>query len=207
MTAPLRQDHEARRRIREDLDVNLMCEASAGTGKTRALVGRMVETVASGAAEIDQMAAITFTRKAAGEMRSRFLGALRDKAEEEARLNSGRARRLRAAVQRVDQCAIGTIHAFCARLLRERPFEAGLPPDFGEVEERDEVWLAREAWDRFLQERSAAGDQRLMAMEETGLTPEQFYEFYRQRCQFSDLALKPTEGTRPDLGPAVARAC
>ena len=207
MTTPLRRDHEARRRIREDLDVNLMCEASAGTGKTRALVERMVETVASGAAEIDQMAAITFTRKAAGEMRSRFLGALRDQAEEEARLNSGRARRLRQAVQRVDQCAIGTIHAFCARLLRERPFEAGLPPDFREVEERDEVWLAREAWDRFLQERSAAGDERLLAMEETGLTPEQFYDFYRQRCQFSDLALKSTEGPRPDLGPAVARAC
>ena len=207
MTAALRQDHEARRRIREDLDVNLMCEASAGTGKTRALVERMVETVASGAAAIDQMAAITFTRKAAGEMRSRFLGALRDQAEEEARLNSGRARRLRQAVQRVDQCAIGTIHAFCARLLRERPFEAGLPPDFREVEERDEVWLAREAWDRFLQERSAVGDERLLAMEETGLTAEQFYGFYRQRCQFSDLALKPTQGPRPDLAPAVARAC
>ena len=207
MTALLRQDHEARRRIRENLGVNLMCEASAGTGKTRALVERMVETVATGAAEIDQMAAITFTRKAAGEMRSRFVGALRDKAEEEARLNSGRARRLRRAVQRVDQCAIGTIHAFCARLLRERPFEAGLPPDFREVEERDEVWLVREAWDRFLQERSAAGDERLLAMEETGLTAEQFYDFYRQRCQFSDLALKPTEGPRPDLEPAVARAC
>ncbi len=206
MTA-LRQDREARRRIREDLDINLMCEASAGTGKTRALVERMVETVASGAAEIDQIAAITFTRKAAGEMRSRFLGALRDKAGEEARLNSGRARRLREAVQRVDQCAIGTIHAFCARLLRERPFEAGLPPDFREVEERDEVWLIREAWDRFLQERSAAGDERLLAMEETGLTAEQFYDFYRQRCQFSDLALKPTEGLRPDLSPAVATAC
>ncbi len=207
MTTPLRPDHEARRRIREDLDVNLMCEAGAGTGKTRALVERMVETVASGAAEIDQMAAITFTRKAAGEMRSRFLGALRERAEEEARLNSGRGRRLRQAVQRVDQCAIGTIHAFCAGLLRERPFEAGLPPDFREVEERDEVWLVREAWDRFLQERSAAGDERLLAMEETGLTAEQFYGFYRKRCQFSDLALKPTEGPRPDLGPAAARAC
>ena len=200
-------DQEARRRIREDLDVNLMCEASAGTGKTRALVERMVETVAAGAAEIDQMAAITFTRKAAGEMRSRFLQALRDASDEEARLNSGRARRLRDAVQRVDQCAIGTIHAFCARLLRERPFEVGLPPDFREVEEREEVWLVRDAWDRFLQDRSAAGDERLLAMEETGLTAEQFYGFFLNRCQFSDLPLKPTEGPRPDLAPAVSMAC
>ena len=200
-------DQEARRRIREDLRINLMCEASAGTGKTRALVDRMVASVAAGAAEIDQMAAITFTRKAAGEMRSRFLRALQEASGREAGLNSGRARRLREAVQRVDQCAIGTIHAFCARLLRERPFEAGLPPDFGEVEERDEVWLARDAWDRFLQARSAAGDERLLAMEETGLTAEQFYDFFLQRCQFSDLPLKPTEGPRPDLAPAVAKAC
>ena len=200
-------DQEARRRIREDLGVNLMCEASAGTGKTRALVDRMVETVAAGAADISHMAAITFTRKAAGEMRSRFLRALEEASEREAVLNSGRARRLRDAVQRVDQCAIGTIHAFCARLLRERPFEAGLPPDFGEVEEREEVWLARDAWDRFLQARSAAGDERLLAMEETGLTAEQFYDFFLQRCQFSDLPLKPTEGPRPDLAPAVAKAC
>ena len=200
-------DQEARRRIREDLRINLMCEASAGTGKTRALVDRMVETVAAGVAEIDQMAAITFTRKAAGEMRSRFLRALQEASEREASLNSGRARRLRDAVQRVDQCAIGTIHAFCARLLRERPFDAGLPPDFREVEEREELWLVREAWDGFLQARSAAGDERLLAMEETGLTAEQFYDFFLQRCQFSDLPLKPTEGPRPDLAPAVAKAC
>ena len=58
----------------------------------------------------------------------------------------------------------------------------------------------REAWDRFLQARSAAGDERLLAMEETGLTAEQFYGFFLQRCQFSDLPLKPTEGPRPDLG-------
>ena len=200
-------DQEARRRIREDLRVNLMCEASAGTGKTKVLVDRMVETVAAGAADIGHMAAITFTRKAAGEMRSRFLRALQEASAREARLNSGRARRLREAMERVDQCAIGTIHAFCARLLRERPFEAGLPPDFREVEEREELWLVRDAWDRFLQARSAAGDERLLAMEETGLTAEQFHGFFLQRCQFSDLPLKPTEGPRPDLAPAVEQAC
>ena len=41
-------DQEARRRIAKDLRINLMCEASAGTGKTKVLVDRMVETVAAG---------------------------------------------------------------------------------------------------------------------------------------------------------------
>ena len=94
-----------------------------------------------------------------------------------------------------------------ARLLRERPIEAGLLPNFSEVEEREELFLIRAAWDRFLQSLSAAGDPRLLAIEETGLTAEQFYQFYLDRCQFSDLELKPTHGPRPDLEPAVAQAC
>ena len=205
-------DATARRRIREDLDTNLMCLAGAGAGKTHALVDRMVACVRQGKADVAQMAAITFTRKAAGEMRGRFFQALQEAAstvadEGEGPSSARQLGRLRDAVARVDQCSIGTIHAFCARLLRERPIEAGLPPNFSEVEEREELFLVRAAWDRFLAARSAAGDQRLLAIEDTGLTAEQFYQFYLDRCQYSDLDLKPTQGPRPDLAPAVAQAC
>jgi ATP-dependent helicase/nuclease subunit A len=75
------------------------------------------------------------------------------------------------------------------------------------VEEREELLLVRAAWDRFLGVRSAAGDPRLLAIEDTGLTAEQFYQFYLDRCQYSDLELKPTQGPRPDLVPAVAQVC
>ena len=206
---PPRVDEAARRRIGEDLDTSLVCQAGAGTGKTHALVERMVACVARGAVDIAHMAAITFTRKAAGELRGRFFLALQAAAAEEPEGVDGarRARRLREAVGRVDQCLIGTIHAFCARILRQRPLEAGLPPDFSEVEEREELWLLRDAWDRFLQARSAAGDERLLAIEDTGLTAEQFYHFFLRRCQYSDLPLKPTEGPRPDLEPGVIAAC
>ena len=205
-------DASARKRIRDDLDTSFMCLAGAGGGKTHALVERMVACISEGKVDIAHMAAITFTRKAAGELRGRFFLALQQAAIDVADQGEGevaarQVARLRDAVARVDQCAIGTIHAFCARLLRERPIEAGLPPNFSEVEEREELFLNRAAWDRFLQSLSAAGDPRLLAIEETGLTAEQFYQFYLDRCQFSDLELKPTHGPRPDLEPAVAQAC
>jgi len=205
-------DAPARDRIRQDLDTNLLCLAGAGAGKTYALVQRMVACVREGKVDVAHMAAITFTRKAAGEMRGRFFLALQDELKFVAEQKDGpeaarQLLRLRDAVARVDQCSIGTIHAFCARLLRERPIEAGLPPDFSEVEEREELFLIRAAWDRFLQERSAAGDRRLLDIEDTGLTAEQFYQFYLQRCQYSDLQLKPTRGPRPDLVPAVTQVC
>ncbi len=214
MTTGPRQlaDADARRRIVENLDTSLVCLAGAGAGKTHALVERMVACVREGKLDIGQMAAITFTRKAAGELRGRFFVALQDAIDTVAKTGEGpvaarQLLRLRRALDRVDQCAIGTIHAFCARLLRERPIEAGLPPDFAEVEEREEQFLMRAAWDRFLETRSAAGDERLLAIEDTGLTAEQFYQFYLDRCQYSDLPLKPTRGDRPDLAPAVAQAC
>lgn len=213
MTGDLRlPDAAARRRIRQDLDTSLLCLAGAGAGKTHALVDRMVSCVREGKADIAEMAAITFTRKAAGEMRGRFFRALQEESERVADEADGpkaarQLARLRDAESRVDQCSIGTIHSFCARLLRECPVEAGLPVDFAEVEEREELFLVRDAWDQFLQSRSAAGDERLLAIEDTGLTAEQFYQFYLDRCQYSDLPLKPTHGPRPDLKPVVAQAC
>jgi ATP-dependent exoDNAse (exonuclease V) beta subunit len=65
-------DQTARDRIRFDLDTTLLVEAAAGTGKTTSLVGRMVELIATGRCEIGRLAAVTFTRKAAAELRGRF---------------------------------------------------------------------------------------------------------------------------------------
>ena len=83
----------------------------------------MVELIATGRCEIGRLAAVTFTRKAAAELRGRFTAQL----EREARASSGeRAARLAAALGHAERCFIGTIHSFCARLLRERPIEAGV---------------------------------------------------------------------------------
>ena len=61
-------DAEARHRIQHSLDESLIVEASAGTGKTTALVGRIVAVLENCDTTIDKIAAVTFTHKAAGEI-------------------------------------------------------------------------------------------------------------------------------------------
>ena len=68
-------DQAARDRIRTDLDTNMLVEAGAGSGKTTALVGRMLEHVRTGT-HVERLAAVTFTRKAASELRERVQMAL-----------------------------------------------------------------------------------------------------------------------------------
>src|SRR6186997_3355243 len=65
-------DQESRRVIREDLLTNILVEAGAGSGKTQMLAERMAAGVATGVYQVEHMAAVTFTRKAASELRGRF---------------------------------------------------------------------------------------------------------------------------------------
>ncbi|MFO0762643.1 MAG: UvrD-helicase domain-containing protein [Byssovorax sp.] len=130
-------DAEARRRIREDLGATLIVEAAAGTGKTTALVGRIVAVLRAGATELDRIAAVTFTEKAAGEMKLRLRAGL-EKARTAADLPPIERDRLDRALAHLEVCRIGTIHALCADLLRERPVEARVDPLF-EVAAEDEA--------------------------------------------------------------------
>ena len=65
-------DADARRRIEHDLDTSFLVEAAAGTGKTTQLVRRLVAVLEHGRAEVDGLVAVTFTRKAAGELKLRL---------------------------------------------------------------------------------------------------------------------------------------
>jgi ATP-dependent helicase/nuclease subunit A len=140
-------DQDQRDRIVTELDRNMLVEAAAGTGKTTSMVERMVALLATGkCGEIGTLAAVTFTRKAAAELRARFQvrleGAVREAGEEE------RAR-LAKALANIEQVFIGTIHSFCARLLRERPVEANVDLAFEEIDEDADQSLRSEAWDGF----------------------------------------------------------
>src|SRR5205814_2197012 len=106
-------------------------EAAAGSGKTTSMVERMVALIEHDKCTIDKLTAVTFTRKAAAELRSRFQLAL----EAAARGNGSAQVRLQNALSQLDQCFVGTIHSFCARLLRERPIEAGVDIAFEEIDE------------------------------------------------------------------------
>ncbi len=130
-------DEAARLRIRGDLGATLVVEAAAGTGKTTELVARLVTLLRTGTARLDCILAVTFTDKAAGELKLRLRGEL-----ERAREVSAGAEResLAAALMQLEVASIGTIHSICADLLREFPLEAGIDPQFevaaGESEQR-----------------------------------------------------------------------
>jgi ATP-dependent exoDNAse (exonuclease V) beta subunit len=127
-------DQSARRRITSELDTTLFVEAGAGSGKTSALVNRVLALVTGGHAELRRIAAITFTEKAGAELRDRIRGALEQKAATDTDGEVGQ--RCRQALEQLDGAAIGTLHAFAQRLLSEHPVEAGLPP---RIEVLDEV--------------------------------------------------------------------
>ncbi len=136
-------DETARHRIQHSLDESLIVEASAGTGKTTALVGRIVAVLAQGKTTIDKIAAVTFTHKAAGELKLR----LREELDKE-RL---KAPALEDALQRLEEASIGTIHSFCAQILRERPVEACVDPAFEELSDQESHRLYQRSFRAWLE--------------------------------------------------------
>ena len=198
MDPPL-PDEAARLRIREDLGTNLLVEAGAGSGKTTALIERMVALVASGTAAVDELAAVTFTRKAAAELRQRFQTEL-ERAIRGAREGDDgeRTARLDTALRGVDRAFIGTIHAFCARLLRERPVEAGVDPGFRELLGHEELRLRRQFWRDHLERLSAADDPDVAGLATVGLVPSQLEPLFDELVANPDVVFPSDPVAPPD---------
>ncbi|HEX9259015.1 MAG TPA: UvrD-helicase domain-containing protein, partial [Acidimicrobiales bacterium] len=133
--SPALVDHDARARIADTASADtLFVVAGAGTGKTSALVDRLVRLVLVEGVPLAEIAAITFTHAAATELADRVREALERAAAEPG--GGERADRARLALADADGAAITTLHSFAQRLLAEHPIEAGLPP---RVEVLDEV--------------------------------------------------------------------
>lgn len=136
---------DAARAFAVDPRHNVVLEASAGTGKTSVLVSRYVNLVKAGV-EPANILAITFTRKAAAEMRERIVTQLRDAAAR-SEIDKARWNVLR---DRLGEIAISTIDAFCLSLLREFPLEADLDPGFDMADETEVPRIIEDALDRAL---------------------------------------------------------
>jgi ATP-dependent helicase/nuclease subunit A len=121
---------------------SVVLEASAGTGKTRVLVERYVNLLGAGV-DPDHILAITFTRKAAAEMRQRIVERLKE-AGRTSELDAARWRDLRG---RLGDIAISTIDAFCLALLREFPLEADVDPAFELADDTEVPRLVEDALD------------------------------------------------------------
>jgi ATP-dependent exoDNAse (exonuclease V) beta subunit len=134
---------EEQRRAIERRSGDLLLDAGAGSGKTSVLVERFVRAVLEDGIAVSAILTITFTEKAAAELRDRIRARLRALgADEAARATEG--------------AFISTIHGFCARVLRAHALAAGLDPDFRVLDRYESDPLAAAAFETALTELAAA---------------------------------------------------
>ncbi|HUT33698.1 MAG TPA: UvrD-helicase domain-containing protein [Planctomycetota bacterium] len=172
---PLTDQHD-RDRACTELGTSFAVEAAAGAGKTSVLVTRVLNLVRTGKAPLDRIVAVTFTEKAAGELKMRvreetekalvshlhLAHSRHVRNEDVTPLAAPERERFRKALEDLGHAPIGTIHGFCAGLLRERPVEAGVDPQFAVADELTASLLRDRAWSDWLEAELAAGSSALL---------------------------------------------
>ncbi len=143
-------DQQARDLIANALDATLVVEAAAGTGKTTELVKRILRVLSTGLAEVKHIVAVTFTEKAAGELKLRLREAL--ERERGSAADAAARERLDKALGSLEEAHVNTIHGFCAELLRECPVEAAVDPLFCVLTESQSERVFEEAFGGWLQQ-------------------------------------------------------
>jgi ATP-dependent helicase/nuclease subunit A len=138
----MRGTHEQRAAIADRQGSSLLA-AGAGSGKTAVMVERFAEAVLRDGVPVGAILTLTFTEKAAAELRDRIRRRFIALGEQE-------------HARAVDAAWIGTIHGFCARVLRSRPLAAGLDPRFGVLDDAAAKRLAAEAFEAALETWTAA---------------------------------------------------
>ena len=141
MNEQMNADMEARRRIREDINTNFFVEAGAGSGKTTALVDRMVAMVESGI-EVEKICAITFTVAASREFFDRFQQKLSER-RADPEVPEMIKERIQTAIHHIDLCFMGTIDSFCNQILGEHPTRAGVPSTVALIEDTEKPGIYR----------------------------------------------------------------
>jgi ATP-dependent helicase/nuclease subunit A len=189
------QDRQVRARIESELEKNFLVEAAAGTGKTTSLVNRMVALVSTGKCQVQQLAAITFTRKAAAELRERFQGELRRLAvaskPDQQSLPGIAQQRIALAADQANQSFVGTIHSFCSKLLRERPIEFAVDPEFRELEASEDVLLRQQAWQENIADLIATDDPLMSQLQDLGIDRSQLKICFDQFIEYRDIEIWP----------------
>ena len=201
MSQPL--DQAIREAAARELGTSFFLEAGAGTGKTTILVARVLEIVRTGAAQIGDVVVITFTEKAAGELRGRIRADLHREAE--AAEDSEVRERFLAALRTLDAAHIETIHAFASSILRERPLEARVDPSFQQLDAVGDELDFAERWHDWIW--SVGGDE-LKAVERClllDLSLEQIQEVARWLMGYRDVDATTTVPPAPDPAATLKR--
>ena len=176
----------------ERRDGDLLLDASAGSGKTSVLVERFARAVLEDGVDVAAILTITFTDKAAAELRDRIRSRLRELgADELARATEG--------------AFISTIHGFCARFLRTHALAAGIDPDFSVLDENEAQRLAGRAFDEALEDlaQNSPGGVELIASYGPGPLRGAILGIYEQlRSRVSPQPRLPSPPPAPDIGQA-----
>ncbi len=200
-------DQEHRERAAQDISESYIVEAAAGTGKTTVLVTRIINVIKAGEARLEEIVAITFTEKAAAELKVKLRQELEKALPNESTLrlsglkatacsgltlsgnslprlkkpglaspngsNSDGCQRISEAISDLERMQVTTIHSFCGSLLRERPVEAGLDPNFEVADDLTSSLVRSEVWEGWLEKQMDANDPALRRAVLIGITTEQ----------------------------------
>lgn len=196
-------DLDVREDIKYKLDVNMLIEAGAGSGKTTSMTNRMVSLITSEKCRVENIAAITFTRKAAQELKERFQNKLEQSYQEEE--DNQKKSVLRAALNNMEACFIGTIHSFCASILRERPIEGSVDPDFEELDDIADMMIHKQAWQQYLLDARVNSPEKLAQLNDIGIKALDLVEIYNRITQYPDVEIVYNCTPKPDLLPAYEK--
>jgi ATP-dependent exoDNAse (exonuclease V) beta subunit len=161
--AAIEHDEQARLMVKHETGRTLFVEAGAGTGKTTALVGRIVQMVLDpdpqSRVPLASIAAITFTEAAAAELRERIRHDFEDALANARRSgDTDTARACEDALADADLAAISTLHAFAQRLLSEHPVDVGVPPRVDVIDEVQSQIAFEARWSEFVDQLFADPD-------------------------------------------------
>jgi ATP-dependent helicase/nuclease subunit A len=178
----------AQQRAAIDARGHVFVAAGAGTGKTAVLVERFVHAVLDEGLDVDSLLVITYTERAAGELRARIRSRLIERGRSDLALE-------------LDNAWISTIHGFCRRLLGAHPLAAGIDPGFRILDEPQALVLQAEAFTTALERFCAADEpdrwQLLATYGAAGLRRMLVEVYATLRSAGRELVLEP--GTRAPL--------
>lgn len=180
----------------KNLSRNFLVEAGAGTGKTACLVERILNLISRlPDFKMGELVALTFTEKAAAEMKIRLRQGL-----EQAKRKAGRDKAgvFEQALLDFERAQISTIHSFCAGLLRLLPVEAGVPPGFRVLDENAAGGLFERQWEAWLDRLEISRREIFGHLSRMGISLSALHELAQELNQNRDLFLV-MPGTTPEF--------
>ncbi len=198
----MNRDAKSRSAVVTELDTNLFVDAGAGSGKTSAMIARVMMLLIRGLADVREIVAITFTNEGAASLKSRIQYELEKSSLEGSYAPPGgdyimlldeERERIQQALTFLPLAPFNTIHGFCVTLLQERPVEAGIDPRFEMNTEGNIIPTLTHAWKKFLFNAAEKNHPFLRYALERGIDLSTVEDMIRLRCANPDLEIYAEE--------------